>query len=793
MKLGKKCFNKKVVSSLFISMMFFSTIPRVYADTDVNRNINDVYNYGERSNDDSSSISLSGNLGDKKIGVSDLNFNGTDSSKYINSLPSKYDPREKDYMTPIRDQEDLGICWTFAGEGILESYLKRNGYGNYDLSEEHMRWWGKNGSHNWNIGDEEGATNEASIGYFTSWSGPKLEKDIPYNGKQTENKGAKKPSNYDSAPMLDYQVLDVVNVAKDQQSVKNAIMRYGAVTSGYYDSPKYISNDGNSFYCSKSLGQNHAIIIVGWDDDYSKTNFKEGDRPSSNGAWLVKNSWGDYNSEKGYLWISYEDKTILSFTDNYAIARIQKNKQQKMYQHEYSMSSTLKENNLFALNRFNFGENEALEGVMFATDSVGARYEIYYIPEESGRLVYKDRIFIKSGIVPFSGYITVDIDNFPLATGHGAIGVKLDNSKNRSKASIGLEKNVNKFSMFVSKAYPGESYIYKNGRFIDLNVDGGLGPVNLVIKAITKPFNGGNTIIGKDRYDTALKIANLGFSSSENAVLVNGDAISDALTATPLASEKSAPILLIGRNYINESVIEKLRLMGTKNITLIGGINSISTNVETSLRNLGYNVNRIFGENRYETSYEIAKNICDNYKDVNSIAVVNGIKGLADAISFSSVAGHNMIPILLADNSGNLKREVNSIIGDKKIVNTYIIGGTNSIPDTVDNTYTGSVRLSGENRNETNAKIIKKFYPDKDIENIFVVNDGSKNQNVLIDGLAVGSYAAKINSPILLVKDVLSKGQKEVISEKKFKKVTQVGGGLNSIGITEVLVNNNKQ
>ena len=795
MKLKYSKFRKKIVYSFLVSMVFLSSANLTMAYDESNRNINEVYSYdsNENSNANQGSVNGGGNELDKKNKVSDLNFKGTDYSKFDDNnteekLPTKYDPRPLDYMTPVKDQQNLGICWTFAGDGLLESYLKRNGYGNYDLSEEHMRWWGKNGIYDWNIGDEEGATNEASIGYFTSWMGPKLERDLPYNGMQTEKQGAKKPLNYDTAPKFKYQVLDVINVAKDMDSVKNAIMKYGAVTSGYYDNPRYVSEDGNSFYCDKPLGQNHAIIIVGWDDNYSKDNFKKGNRPPNNGAWLVKNSWGNYNSEGGYLWISYDDKTILSFTDNYSIEKVQKDKGQKMYQHEYSMSSTLKGKSIFAVNRFNFDSNEALEGVMIATDSAGADYEVYYLPDENGNPNYSKRMFITSGKVPFSGYFTINVNDFPLLKGHGSIGIKLYPTDPNKKVSIGLEKNVKNFKMFISRGFPGESYIYKNGRLIDLNVNGSLGPTNIVIKAITKRFNGGDVIIGRDRYDTALKIADVGFTSSKNVILVNGNAISDALTSTPLASLKSAPILLVGKNEISNEVVKKLKSMDVENITLIGGENSISSNLEKKLADMGYKVERIAGANRYDTSYKIASDVVKLNNNIDSVALVNGINGLADAISFSPVAGRNSIPILLTDKNGNLTEDIKTIFNGKDMKNTYVIGGINSIPQDIESKYSNVLRLSGENRNETNAKIIEKFYKEATLPNIFVVNDGSKNPNVLIDGLAVGAYASKINAPIMLVKNILSKGQMESISNKKIEKITQVGGGANSMAVTQLLV-----
>lgn len=804
----KKQVKNKIICTALVAVLLSTGIFPMYSHAE-DRNVNDVYSYenvhpetaseevkNSETSEDNTTVSDENiyKKHDNDAGIASFDFRGTEVAGENNKKSEedaklrKYDPRTLGYMTDVKDQGKLGICWTFTGNAALESFLKRNGYGDYHLSEEHMRWWGKDGVYDWNIGDEEGSTNETSVGYFTSWLGPKYEKDLPYNGNQTRLEGAKKPANYDSAPLTDIQVLDVVNVARDRESVKSAITKYGAVTSGYYNNPRYVSRDEDSFFCNEALGQNHAIAIVGWDDDYSKNNFDgRAGKPQNNGAWLVKNSWGKYNSENGYLWISYEDKTILSFTDNYSIARVQQEQGQKMYQHEYSLSSMLKDNVVSAANRFNFGKNESLQGVMFATDSGGANYELYFIPEENGALNYAGRMYLKSGKVPFSGYFTVDISDFPLPTGYGALMVKLDDRSNGKKASIGLEKNVADFKMFVSKGQKGETYLLKNGKFEDLNSMEQFAPGNVVIKGITKPLEGGDEITGSDRFDTAVRIASRGWTTSNEVFLVNGSAIADALTATPLAKLKSAPILLTKKDSADKIVMDKIKSLGAKKVTIIGGDNSVSEKVVKQLKAEGLDVERIAGTSRYDTSKKIAENIMYNKKDIEAVAIANGKKGLADAISFSSVAGEKTIPILLSDEKGKVDSP-DGLTDLYSVKDSYIIGGEQSVPKSVEKDFTNVTRLSGNDRNDTNAKIIEKFYPNDELDYAFVVKDGNKNQDMLIDGLAVGAYASDVKSPIILSHGRLSELQKEVLKKKKIKNITQVGGGMNSMSVTELLI-----
>ena len=786
----RKNFKKIIILSVFSLIMSSGSFFQISAD-EVDSPSVEYINASQYTSTDSVDGVSNGNDKDvENISIKPLEFTPTRIRSYSKKdgvNDSKFDPREKGYMTGVRDQESLGICWTFAGNATLESFLKLKGYGDFDLSEEHMRWWAKDNVYGWNIGDTQGSTNETSIGYFTSWLGPKLEKDIPYNGRVTRENGAKKPANYDSASRLPYNVTGVINVAADKTSVKNAVLKYGAVMSGYYDDKKYLSTDSNSYYLNEKLGQNHAITIVGWDDNYSIDKFNGAAKPASKGAWLVKNSWGDYNSEHGYMWISYEDKNILSYTDNYSITEIKEDKGQKIYQHEYSMTASLADNTLTTANVFEFGKHEALQGVMFASDSIGAKYEIYLIPINGNEAInYNNRILLKTGTVPYSGYITEEISNFPLATGKGAIAVRIDNRANNRKSKIAMEMNVKGYDMFRAKANIGQSYVLRGGTFIDLNKMSGYAPANLVIKGITKSYQGGKSLAGQNRYDTAVKVSSDGWTESDTVFLVNGKAIADALTATPLARLKSAPILLTEKDQLNDLTSREINRLKAKNIVIIGGNNSISKDLEDKLVASGKQVQRISGDDRKDTSKKIAEEVL-KIKKVDTISLVNGYKGLADAISFSPVAGEKTIPIILTDNKG-LYSMPEDLKDTSKVSKSYIIGGFESVPRSVASNLSSPERVSGINRSDTNAQIIEKFYPAGKLDYVFVSKNGQKNPDELIDGLAVGAYAAKVSSPIVLANGKLSDNQVKALEKKKITNITQVGLGPNSMAVTELLI-----
>lgn len=291
-------------------------------------------------------------------------------------------------------------------------------------------------------------------------------------------------------------------------------------------------------------------------------------------------------------------------------------------------------------------------------------------------------------------------------------------------------------------------------------------------------------LVGENRIDTAIKISKKGWSKADTVILVNDSAIPDALSATPFADEKDAPILLTSKKGLNQQTAEEIKRLGAKNAILIGGTAVLPTSIEDELKALNVNSERISGETREETALEIAKRL-DGIKDVSEIAVVNGTTGLADAVSVASAAAEKDMPILLASLKKGLETS-NKFINEENIKASYIIGGTKAVPEIIVSKLPGKQRIQGDNRNDTNAKVIEKFYTNEKLNNIYLAKDGMGNNNQLIDALAVGVLASKNDSPVLIASNKLSETQKNVIKNKKLSVITQVGGNGNEKAFAEL-------
>ena len=329
-------------------------------------------------------------------------------------------------------------------------------------------------------------------------------------------------------------------------------------------------------------------------------------------------------------------------------------------------------------------------------------------------------------------------------------------------------------------------------------------------------------LAGKNRYATAVSIAKeqvgmpkLATADENNIVLVNGESLVDGLAASPLAAQltykakggtagtdAAAPILLTESGKLPKETREFLiDLIGEKTIKdikttihIVGGTTVVSRDVEKELKSLGFKIERYNGANREETSLRVADKVLELQGDSTDQTVnrfVVGAEGEADAMSIapiaSTISSGDATPIIVSK-KGGLTYDGLNMLEDKKVT---VVGGEGvlnaseyeAIEEAVGKD--GAVRrISGENRQATNAAIINTFYTNafgSATEKIVVAKDGKGKNIDLVDALTAANLAAQSKAPIVLATNSLSSEQINALelNAKTAGNVYQVGLGVN--------------
>lgn len=290
-------------------------------------------------------------------------------------------------------------------------------------------------------------------------------------------------------------------------------------------------------------------------------------------------------------------------------------------------------------------------------------------------------------------------------------------------------------------------------------------------------------VYGNTRYDTAVRLSQNSFKSADTVVIVNGLGLADGLAATPIASHYKAPLLLVEKGRVPNSVKDEIKRLGAKNVIIVGGTGVVTENVNKELHSLGIKkITRLGGRDRYQTSLEVAKYIDKHLYNIENIVVANGL-GEADALSIAPISGRDKMPLLLFEKN-RIPNSVKDWISTQNINSAYVIGGTGVVPDSLLNQLNGMVkqdirgnRLGGLNRYETNAKVIEKFYGS-------VVDKAYITRGLpLADALTSGPVASINGSPVILSNTTLTSTQQSILKHKTTNKIIQVGGTVSQTAV----------
>ncbi len=358
------------------------------------------------------------------------------------ALPASFDICKVYGSTPIKSQGMYGTCWAHSAiESAQTSLLSSDPF--IDLSELHTSYFTYYGEDQLKIDSDdtygilaEGGTARMVANLWSQWIGPVNESKLPYSAvdffdKSSEIESMRRQHDYilRNAYSLDYDETRS-NFDEINSLIKEFVYNGRGVSLSFMSDKIFAWSSEYSSSYTKRLPRfaNHAVTIVGWDDDFSARNFNR--TPEGNGAWLCKNSWGTDDGENGYMWLSYYDKSIGDLTvfelddaDEHSI----------LYQHDsfipiqtlsaYESPDT--NGPSYMADIYSGTEKSEISAIGTYIYNAGTEYEITVYTDLRDELIPTSGkpSHTTKGKIDLTGFVTIDLDEPVLYSGEGKFSV----------------------------------------------------------------------------------------------------------------------------------------------------------------------------------------------------------------------------------------------------------------------------------------------------------------------------------------------------------------------------------
>ncbi len=497
------------------------------------------------------------------------------------TFPATYNLVNMGKVSPVKDQGSGGDCWAFATFGSLESYLLPGLNTTYSENNlKNLNDFDPSGNYSCNAG----GNSVMSTAYLARWgtnmtdytsapiaAGPVTSKFDPYNAGSC---GGSPTTSQTAMDLQNVYFLPTKQNATDNNAIKSALMTYGGVYTAFYwegysnVNTTYWNNSTAAYYDGNIVGSDHAVTIVGWDDNYTASNFST--HPAGNGAWICKNSWGTSFGDNGYFYVSYYDQNM-GYVENSVFTAVPATTYTTNYQYDpFGSVGTIGfgSSTGYGANVFTANSTGTLTAVSFWAPLADTQYTAQvYVNPTAGDPTSGTLMSTISGTASYAGYYTENLTTtVPLTNGEPfAVVVQFTTPTGNP---IPFQARVSSYDDNAPNAAAGQSFISPDGTtWYDL-------------------YDGGPSYVA-------------------NIHAFELSALSPTLTAT--ASPKT---VLLNENFTTSGMLSaSTGGLGNANVTLQRSTNNVTfTNVTTNVTNAagGYQFSKnesAAGTYYYETTY----------------------------------------------------------------------------------------------------------------------------------------------------------------------------------------------
>lgn len=472
-------------------------------------------------------------------------------------IDTSYDGRKTGFVSPVKNQLNYGSCWTFGMLATVEANWNKQrqaaieagkiteAVAKADFSERYLAWLGYNAPLGTDASTyphpfypssidpaqgiydayDQGGLEFKAAALLTRGTGLTWEANAPFASKPFDKKDpATRMQGVTLQPEVGlvtqvyglYQYVDSMpvnygydgNIDNERQAyIKQLITENGIISVGIYAGPEWNDAKITEIYNQDfDLGANHEVGLVGWDDDYEFTNYKDKNGQPLKGAWIMRNSWGSDWGDGGYAYVSYYDTSLAGGVtsvveaDSLRYTSISQHGQlgSDIYWRWDDEDPVAMETGKGMASHYVAARPQFLKAVGFCTLTDAASYEIEVLAgatdPENGKSVYtQSGTFGEAGSKDYVGYRTVELDKFTLLPAGGDYVVRVKIYDNNGKL-LGTQIVIDD----LSPASPGNSFISFGdaGGWQDIADAGNFSIVLAALGKDTILANGGDFTVG---------------------------------------------------------------------------------------------------------------------------------------------------------------------------------------------------------------------------------------------------------------------------------------------------------